>query len=151
MSLSCGFSKLWLRSPNQRQSKTCFFTKVDQFTDEMQPFVKAKLFIAQSVCTKRLNTSSRIHINKCCSSMTAQVHANITIMGVNKNLNCQRPDRIFTNNLAVDSSTLKGNSLSHAEYQLRWHLMCIIIIVRLHVYFRFSCFKCEACVRVWHC
>ncbi len=29
--------------------------------------------------------------------------------------------------------------------------MCIIIIVRLHVYFRFSCFKCEACVSVCHC
>ena len=94
---------------------------MDQFTDAMQPFVEAKFYIAaaQSVCTQRSNTSSRIHVNKCRSPAAAQAHADITIMGVNKNLNCQRPDRIFTNNLAVDSGTLKGNSLSHAEYQLR--------------------------------
>lgn len=60
--------------------------------------------------------------------------------GVNKNLNCQnlgqQPHR----------STLSHDSLSCREYQLRWHLMRIIIIVRLHVYFRFCCFKYEACL-----
>lgn len=41
-------------------------------------------------------------------SHNQHTHANIAaILGVNKNLNCQRPDRIFTNNLAVDSATLK--------------------------------------------
>lgn len=68
---------------------------------------------------------------------------------VNNNLNCQTPDRISLNNLAVDSAALKHDSLSHAEHQLRWHLMCIIIIVRLHVYFRFSRFKWEPCASVY--
>lgn len=38
---------------------------------------------------------------------------------VNKNQNCQRPDRVFTNNLVVDGAVLQHDSLSHTEYQLR--------------------------------
>lgn len=96
-----------------------------------------------------------------CNSPSAQVRASdlfltLTckrwcVQGVNKISDCQRSDRISMYNLAVDSAALKHDSLSQAEYQLRWHLMCIIIIVRLHVYFRFYRFKCEASASVWHC
>lgn len=68
----------------------------------------------------------------------------VFVWGVNKNLNCQN----FCQQ--PHCSTLRRDSLSCREYQLRWHLMRIIIIVRLHVYFRFSCFKYEACVTLSH-
>lgn len=50
---------------------------------------------------------------------------------LNKNLNCQSCCQ------QPHHSTLRRNSLSCREHQLRWHLMRIIIIMRLHVYFRF--------------
>lgn len=116
------------------------------------PLTKAwsTLFIttAQSICKQRWNNPSackRASPAHPCLPLSCYC-----ILGVNKNQNCQRPDRTFTNNLTVHSAVLKHDWLSHAEYQLRWHLMCIIIIVRLHVYFRFSRFKCEVCASVWH-